>query len=144
MLRKLRLSDVEAIQQINATALGYAVSVAQVQAYLGQLLADTDHQCLIGWADPTTDELQGYVQAELYQSLYAPAMFNVMGLAVAESAQHQGIGRALMTALEQTAQDKGLAGIRLNSGMSRTGAHQFYTRLGYISNKDQRRFYKEI
>lgn len=34
--------------------------------------------------------------------------------------------------------------MRLNSGMNRTDAHGFYEHLGYVSEKDQKRFVKTL
>ena len=34
--------------------------------------------------------------------------------------------------------------IRLNSGMSRKEAHKFYRNIGYVDEKDQKRFMKMI
>lgn len=53
-----------------------------------------------------------------------------------------GAGRLLLEAAESWAKEIGAAGVRLSSGASRSGAHEFYRRMGYDSEKLQIRFMK--
>ena len=71
-------------------------------------------------------------------------MANVLGLSVKKEFQKMGIGRALLEAAENWARENGIKMMRLNSGINRTDAHQFYKHLDYISEKDQKRFIKEL
>lgn len=68
-------------------------------------------------------------------------MFNIMALAVD---QGQGIGTQLMLAIEAEAKKLGISTIRLNSNTKRTGAHQFYRKIGYSYDKTQKRFSKQV
>ena len=58
--------------------------------------------------------------------------------------QGQGHGRALMQAVREEGSAAGYAGIRINSGISRTEAHEFYRKLGCEEKADQKRFYWEF
>lgn len=49
-----------------------------------------------------------------------------------------------MTALEKEARLRNYAVIRLNSGVKRVEAHQFYERIGYKNDKMQKRFIKRL
>lgn len=71
-----------------------------------------------------------------------PAMKNIMGIAVDASHRREGIGTALLTAVENWAQQSGAAGVRLVSGASRAQAHLFYRSLGYGDGRQQRNFKK--
>ena len=62
----------------------------------------------------------------------------------AESAQRQGIGTELLSALEQKAFEEGYTFIRLNCNTVRTSAHAFYEHLHYVCDKTQKRFIKYI
>lgn len=55
----------------------------------------------------------------------------VNGLAVLSEFQRRGIGKMLMERVEQLAVERNASMIGLASGIQRTGAHQFYERLGY-------------
>ena len=84
--------------------------------------------------------LLGYVHAEVYESLYSKAGFNILGLAVSPQAQGQGIGKSLLQGLDQEAIRRGYGFIRLNSADHRLGAHAFYEKVGYTCDKMQKRF----
>ncbi|MCC8127124.1 MAG: GNAT family N-acetyltransferase [Clostridiales bacterium] len=49
----------------------------------------------------------------------------------------KGIGRALLDEIEERAKKDGAAGIRLVSGITRSGAHEFYQRCGYGDGREQ-------
>ena len=53
-------------------------------------------------------------------------MFNVLGLVVDAQEQGHEIGAQLLSALEENAKARGINVIRLNSGVQRHEAHQFY------------------
>lgn len=69
-------------------------------------------------------------------------MKNIMGIAVSENYKRQGIGHLLMEAVETWARNTNAKGIRLVSGVTRTGAHEFYRHCGFSSNKEQKNFNK--
>lgn len=82
-------------------------------------------------------KIVGYIHACDYDLLYHDSMKNILGIAVREDARRQGVGRALLEAVERWAKDTGSAGIRLVSGARRTEAHEFYRACGYTENKFQ-------
>ncbi|API88247.1 GNAT family N-acetyltransferase [Marinilactibacillus sp. 15R] len=142
MLRKIRLSDAERIRKINIEELGYEVSIDLVNQQIKKLSNDSTHHYFSVYEDEETANTIGYVHAEIYESLYAEPMFNVMALAVDKDHHKKGIGKVLMQALEKEALLRGLTGVRLNSGEIRTEAHKFYEHIGSESNKYQKRFVK--
>lgn len=128
MLRDLQETDVKAICDINQEALGYTFSPEETASQLARLSQDSHHFLL------------GYVHAEVYESLYSKAGFNILALAVSPQAQGQGIGKSLLQGLEQEAKRCGYGFIRLNSANHRLGAHAFYEKVGYTCDKMQKRF----
>ena len=87
------------------------------------------------------DQVIGYAHAASYDCLYFPSLLNLLALAVAQDFQGQGHGRALMQALREEGKAAGYTGIRINSGISRSAAHEFYRCLGCSEKADQKRFY---
>ena len=79
--------------------------------------------------DEVSHVLLGYVHAEVYESLYSKAGFNILALAVSPQAQGRGIGKSLLQGLDQEAKRRGYGFIRLNSADHRLGAHAFYEKL---------------
>lgn len=62
---------------------------------------------------------------------YPNGYIKMNGLGVLPEFQRQGIGRMLMERVESLAKERGANAIGLASGIRRTGAHEFYERLGY-------------
>ena len=143
MLRDLKATDVEAICVINKEALGYTFSPEGTASQLAKLSQNPYHY-LLGYEDDTSHELHGYVHAEVYESLYSKAGFNILALAVLPQRQEKGIGKALLEGLEQETKRRGYEFIRLNSADHRLGAHAFYEKVGYTCDKMQKRFIKLI
>ena len=143
MLRALKAIDVASIYEINKEALGYAFSPEDTASQLARLSQDS-HHFLLGYEDPASHALLGYVHAEVYESLYSNAGFNILALAVLPQMQGKGIGKALLQGLEQETEKRGYKFIRLNSAEHRIGAHAFYEQVGYTCDKLQKRFIKFI
>lgn len=139
MLRDLRETDVKAICDINQEALGYSFSPEETASQLARLSQDS-HHFLLGYEDAASHVLLGYVHAEVYESLYSKAGFNILALAVSPQAQGQGIGKSLLQGLEEEAKRRGYGFIRLNSADHRLGAHAFYEKVCYTCDKVQKRF----
>lgn len=141
MLRALKETDLASIYEINKEALGYTFSPEETACQLAKLSQDS-HHFLLGYEDPASHGLLGYVHAEVYESLYSNAGFNILALAVLPQTQGKGIGKALLEGLEQETKKRGYKFIRLNSAEHRIGAHAFYEHVGYNCDKLQKRFIK--
>ena len=129
-----------ATTEIYTTSLGYECSKELVRTRLSQLDHDRETVCIA----ELDGRAVGFVHAELYKVLYFDTLVNILGIAVANDLKHNGIGRMLMSSVEQWARDKGAVGIRLNSGGTRTVAHDFYRALGFNDEKIQLRFNKSF
>ena len=84
------------------------------------------------------------MEPQMYEAVYFAPLVNILGLAVRESCRGKGIGKVLMDAAENWAKEIGATGVRLNSGATRTNAHDFYRHIGYTTEKQQIRFLKEF
>lgn len=138
MIRKVKLSDAAAIQRLNAESLGYDFDREETEAQLKRLLETDQHLILVAEED---GQVIGYAHAASYDCLYFPSLLNLLALAVAQDFQGKGHGRALMQALREEGKAAGYTGIRINSGISRSAAHEFYRCLGCSEKADQKRFY---
>lgn len=67
-----------------------------------------------------------------FENTHAGRRFYVDDLVTAESERSCGVGRALMTYLQQVARERGCPGLDLESGTQRTRAHRFYFREGFF------------
>ena len=143
MLRALKATDVASIHEINKEALGYDFSPEETASQLAKLSQDP-HHFLLGFEEPSSHDLLGYVHAEVYESLYSKPGFNILALAILPQTQGKGIGKTLLQGLEKETKRRGYEFIRLNSADHRLGAHAFYERVGYTCDKVQKRFIKLI
>ncbi len=125
------ISHAPAITRLSREALGYDYPEAATAENLASILESPGDRVFVA-----------LIHACDYQVLYAPAMKNIMGIAVDASHRREGIGTALLTAVENWAQQSGAAGVRLVSGASRAQAHLFYRSLGYGDGRQQRNFKK--
>lgn len=141
MIRKVKLSDAAAIQRLNAECLGYDFDRKATEAQLKRLLENDQHLILVA---EESGQVIGYAHAASYDCLYFPSLLNLLALAVTQDFQGQGHGRALMQALREKGKEAGYTGIRINSGISRSAAHEFYRSLGCSEKADQKRFYWEF
>lgn len=140
-IRKACINDAEAICQISSNDLGYPCSPEQIEAKLRKL----DHSREEVFVAVTGENhVAGYIHVQKYDVLYAETLANILGLAVRSELRKNGIGRLLVEEMERWAIGCGIHRIRLNSGISRKGAHEFYRNLGYGEEKEQIRFIKKV
>lgn len=144
MLRNITIFDAQEIQSISNFELGYNVNLNIVKKQIKKLTEDSVHYIIIGYENEQTKKIIGFVHAELYESLYMDTGLNILGLAVDSNFQGQGIGKKLMSSIEEYALKNNISYIRLNSNVRRTEAHKFYESIGYVCDKTQKRLIKKL
>lgn len=144
MLRNITIFDAQEIQSISNFELGYDVNLDIVKKQIRKLTNDNKHNIIIGFENEQTRKIIGFVHAELYESLYMDTGLNILGLAVNSNFQRQGIGKKLMSAIEDYALKNNISYIRLNSNVRRIEAHKFYESIGYVCDKTQKRLIKKL
>lgn len=133
-VRPATLDDAAAICTLNAHDLGYNFPLSDATDALARAIDSPREDVVVG---VSAGEIVGYRHAEVYRLLYAPRMANVLGIAVRSDSQRQGIGAAMMAAIEKWAREEGCQAIRLTTGETREGAHNFYSRIGFTISKRQ-------
>lgn len=140
IIRTVSINDAEDICTISSEDLGYPCDLSLVRSKIEKINPDRE-AVFVALAD---DVVVGYIHVEKYDVLYFETMANILGLAVKAAYQHNGIGKKLVSAAENWAIENNIELMRLNSGISRTAAHDFYRHLGYGSDKGQLRFTKKL
>lgn len=141
-IRKAAVSDFAAIAQIGREEMGYKESEdALVEKILPKVLEKDYERVFVAVCDGA---VAGFVHAEQYELLYYPAMVNILGLAVSGEYRCLGLATKLMEAVEDWARECEIREIRLNSGITRKGAHEFYRKNGFDDEKEQMRFLKTL
>ena len=140
-IREATVQDAEAIARLNTQGMGYDYPIADTAVNLTRILGSPCDKVFVAVAD---EDIVGYIHVNDYRVLYAPAMVNVMGIAVSDSCRRCGIGRQLLAAAEAWAQERGATAIRLVSGAHRAEAHAFYRSCGFDCGKEQKNFKKYL
>ena len=140
IIRAVSVNDADEICTISSEDLGYPCDLSLVREKIGNINSDREAV----FAALADDIVVGYIHVEKYDVLYFETMANILGLAVKASYQRNGIGKKLVLAAENWAIENNIKLMRLNSGISRTAAHDFYRHLGYDSDKGQLRFTKKL
>ena len=144
MLRNITILDAKEIQKISDYELGYDVNLDIVKKQIEKLTKDNNHHIIIGFENEQTRKIIGFVHAEFYESIYMDTGLNILALAVDCNFQGQGIGKKLMSSIEDYALENNISFIRLNSNVRRTEAHKFYESIGYVCDKTQKRLIKKL
>lgn len=121
--------------------LGYPNGQVQLASQLTNILSHADHFL---WAAQVGGVAHGWVHAHVVDVLTSPRCVEVAGLIVDEAYRKHGIGRALMTLVENWATAQGITSIYLRSNIIRKEAHCFYESLGYECIKQQLTFLKNL
>ncbi len=159
-IRQAAASDIPAMNELFRKDLGYEECTLEIveKQFAGLdnsreavFVAEANAECtdsLDGSYDGSSEikpsHIAGVIHVEKYNVLYFPTMANILGIAVDADFRRQGIGSALLKRAEEWARENGASSMRLNSGESRKQAHEFYRAQGYIDDKKQLRFIKEL
>ncbi|GAB6901292.1 ribosomal protein S18-alanine N-acetyltransferase [Kineosporia succinea] len=131
-MRPLRWWDVEALMPLER-----------------ELFGDTAWTAEMFWSELAHPETRWYVVAESegeilgYAGLFAPgAEADVQTIAVAPAAQGQGLGRALLGALTETARERGATTLLLEVRADNASAVRLYERSGFERIAVRHRYYQ--
>ena len=143
-IRQATTSDIPAMNELFRKDLGYEECTMEIVEKQFAGLDNSREAVFVAEAEDDSSHIAGVIHVEKYNVLYFPTMANILGIAVAADFRRQGIGSALLKRAEEWARENGASSMRLNSGESRKQAHEFYRALGYIDDKKQLRFIKEL
>lgn len=138
-VREYTAADFERIHYLNKTAFGYYYELEKTEKRLPQVLDRKTDKIYVACIN---DLVVGYIHGSDYECTYSDSLKNIMAIAVDEKYRGLGIGKALLSAIEDWAAACNCIGVRLVSGFDREGAHQFYLRCGYTIRKQQKNFIK--
>lgn len=140
IIREANKQDANSICKICCDDLGYQCT----NELILERLINLDKKREIVLVAENDHLIVGYIHAEIYNTLYYKSMVNILALAVLNTHRRCGIGKTLLEYIENWTKLLGIDEIRVNSGSSRKGAHNFYRSLGYNNEKEQIRFVKTI
>ncbi len=140
-IREATIDDTEALALLSGQ-LGYAAGASMIAKRLGGiaaypagvvLVAESDDGVAVGWAE-----------VSLQRHLVHDTRAEIAGLIVADDTRGQGIGVALLRAVEAWSREQGVAELVVRSNVVRERAHRFYLREGYAEEKRQAVFTRRL
>jgi GNAT superfamily N-acetyltransferase len=139
-IRPMTSDDVAAAQDL-LSQLGYRMEVAEVRRRYESIVRSADHVVMVA-ADE--DRMIALCHVYARPALDKPPEAIVQALVVDQAARGGGVGKALMAAAEAWAGERGYNSVALASHVSRSGAHAFYTTLGYRNEATSHQFRKPL
>ena len=121
--------------------LGYPVASSSLAPRLERLLARTENTLFVAEAE---SGVVGWVHGAEQELLESGRRCEILGLVVDPAYRSQGVGRRLVTAVEQWAANRGLEQMAVRSNVTRAESHPFYQRLGYTRAKTQHAYRKAL
>ena len=140
IIRRVKQEDYRDISTLSAE-LGYSYPAEKTEQRIRFILGNTKDIILVA---ETGGKAVGYIHASPYELMYHDPIMNILGFVVTEDKRGSGIGHMLITELEKLAKEIGATGLRLTSGDYRTGAHRFYEKHGYTTNKTSKKYTKDL
>jgi GNAT superfamily N-acetyltransferase len=125
-----------------ASQLGYPASASTIRYRLDRLLKSPSDAVFV--AESGDGPLAGWIHGTLSQFLESDYRLEIAGLVVDELWQRRGIGRALVSRVEEWAVGHGVEQASVRCRTTRAEAHQFYQSLGYTPTKTQIVFRKPL
>ena len=122
--------------------LGYPVSPAAMARRLHRVL--TRREDVVFVAEQAGSGITGWIHGAERGTLESDQRCEILGLVVEPTYRTLGIGRQLVTALEQWAKSRGLEEMAVRSNVMRVEAHPFYERLGYRRIKTSHTYRKVV
>jgi len=122
--------------------LGYPSTPREIERRLGGVSRSADTAVLV--AESPDGKVVGWAHVLGRDFLESDPYAELAGLVVDAAARRQGIGRALVSAAEAWAFDRGYAAMRVRSNVTRAEARPFYERMGYAIIKSQHVYRKTL
>ena len=132
-VRRMELADNEDVREL-CKQLGYPSAAAAFECRLKELLRNPYHEAFV--AELNCRRIVGWAHIYEVPSLLSPPTAELGGLVVAEGYRRRGIGCALIEALDQWANVRGMRSLLLATRTDRAGAKAFYQRLHFSTDYD--------
>ncbi len=140
-IRLAVLSDAARIAELSV-ALGYPVAEDVMVSRLQHLLPRVEDAVLV--AALPSGEVVGWLHGSEQELLESGRRCEIVGLVVHPQYRTQGVGRHLVTAVEDWAVHRRLGRVTVRSNVQRAESHPFYEHVGYVRTKTQHAYQKQL
>jgi GNAT superfamily N-acetyltransferase len=125
-----------------AGQLGYPSNEAQIRRRFESVSGDTSSAVFV--AEDEEGRVIGWTHVVARASLEMDPCAELAGLVVDRTARRLGAGRALLSAAESWASERGYRTMRVRSNVKRIEARPFYEGRGYVIGKTQHVYEKAL
>lgn len=139
-IREAKAADADLIASLSAQ-LGYPTDAATIERRLRDIALHLAGVVLVAELD---DTVSGWAHVLPQRHLELDPHAELAGLVIGERARGAGIGAALLRAVEAWTCDHGYNELVVRSNIIRESAHRFYLREGYVEQKRQAVFLKQL
>ena len=140
-IRHATIADARRLAELSRT-LGYLATPDAIAVRLERLLARPEEVVLV--AERFPDDVVGWLHGSEQELLESGRRCEIQGLVVDPRARGCGVGRRLVSAVEEWAAARGLEQMAVRSSIARSESHPFYERLGYVRTKTQHAYRKRL
>lgn len=142
MIRKANLLDTVKLHQLTSEELEMEIDLAVTESQLIKMMNDPEHHLVLVYEDEETQEVCGYVHAEVCDTLYNGPIFQVMCIAVDRNYERYHIGQTLLNVLEGESIKRQYHAIQLEASEHRFETHHFFESIGYHEVNREKKFRK--
>jgi GNAT superfamily N-acetyltransferase len=133
--------DAEGVAALS-TQLGYPSTAEQTLRRFRGIADAPDARVWV--AEDQGGAIVGWIHLFGNRLLESDPDIEIGGLVVHEDARGRGVGRALVSAAEDWARERGYSVVSVRSNVIRKEAHEFYKGLGFEPTKSQFKFRKKL
>jgi ribosomal protein S18 acetylase RimI-like enzyme len=130
-IRAPEAGDMDALADL-MTELGYETRASEMQMRMETILANRNYATFVAVSQGKVCGMIGTYTCYTYEHNSPSA--RILALVVSEKMRGRGVGQALIAAAEKDLAQKNISRVAVNTHFDRTGAHEFYEKLGYAKN----------
>lgn len=136
VVRKISIKDADAVQALSKQ-LGYELSIEATATQIKKIIQSQDNCAFVA---VTGETVIGWIHGFKTLRLETKPFIEIGGLVVDANYQQKGIGKRLVDKVKEWCKAQGIHSLRVRSNTKRLEAHQFYLRLGFDEQKEQKVF----
>lgn len=140
-IRNATIEDATALADLS-TQLGYPTTIQESVGRLSAILRYDEHTVIVACSDG--DSIVGWAHVFLTHRIESEPFAEVGGFIVEEQHRRKGVGRCLLSAVEEWVIHHGVKKLRVRCQSIRNDAHVFYEQLGFTRTKNQHVFDKIV
>ena len=133
LIREMNTTDTAAINDLSFQ-LGYPSAPEEVDARIIAIMEHGDHCAFVA---ENNQQVIGWIHAFYTIRIESEPFVEIAGLVVDQEFRQMRVGRELVVKVSSWSLSKGVKSLRVRSNTTRSGAHEFYTHLGFKKVKEQ-------